>query len=361
MSAPMPTREEVMNLLPINHFSFSSMKTFMEDMNHFYKWYILWERDDIPVSPSYVIGSWVHLAIELLRDRWKQVFNDKRDDLKKMHKEDPEKAKKFWSTQWKMIAKEHWLENEMLVSMEVHVEDAEKKWVMEWWKTWDREKVVNDAKSARNWYLDCLPLYRPIHTEVEDIFDFFDADWNEMPLPVKAKIDLIAETIDWLLAVVDHKTVSPWYETPQWAIDPKFDLQSWTYYIGCYSVEWRKPDIMIFDQIYKKEMKPWTGLRQKDLRDLCTKNTIERGKYDKNTDLVKKLVDAWVLEAPKQVLPYVIDFTKTPRPINMFLKTYRTCVVLLYYMVKHDLPRICNPFKMFWAEQTYKDRMNITE
>jgi hypothetical protein len=51
----LPAKETIAQALPVSHLSFSSMKTYCQDQQAFYRGYILGERDDFETKPSFVI------------------------------------------------------------------------------------------------------------------------------------------------------------------------------------------------------------------------------------------------------------------------------------------------------------------
>lgn len=52
-----------------------------------------------------------------------------------------------------------------------------------------------------------------------------------MPVPLKVKIDMIAEDEEGNIVIVDHKTTSSGYEKEATDIAPDFDLQAGAYFI----------------------------------------------------------------------------------------------------------------------------------
>jgi len=75
-------------------------------------------------------------------------------------------------------------------------------------------------------YVEKPPQYKPLYIEAEDIVDFSDFEGEEMSIPLKVKIDMIAEDDQGDLIIVDHKTTSAGYEKEESDTAPAFDLQA---------------------------------------------------------------------------------------------------------------------------------------
>lgn len=196
-------------------------------------------------------------------------------------------------------------------------------------------------------YLDNPPKYKPLFTEIDDKVEFTDFDGTEMPLPLKVKIDMIAEDENGDVIIIDHKTTSAGYEKQPDAIAPDFDLQAGAYFIGCMSITGKQPKKMIFDQIFKGKPNVFKGLLQKDLRELCDKHGITWEKKHKNDDLKKMLLEADVMEKPETILRYEINFEENLQAVKAFIQLYKYIVLDVYQKQLNDLPYIVNPFKQF--------------
>lgn len=328
----LPAKQQIIEALPVSHLSYSSIKSYCQDQQSFYKGYILGQRDDFETKPSFVIWSAVHAGIE-----------------------------HYWIHQWYLNA---WhdvpqMTNEDFISVAITQANhafnvAEKNWTMVWWVTQDREWSLETIKETLESYLSNPPKYKPLYTEIDDIVEFTDFSWEDMPVPIKTKIDMIAEDEEGNIVIVDHKTTSAGYEKEATDTAPDFDLQAGAYFIGCMSITWKQPKRMIFDQIVKGKPNVFKGLLQKDLRELCDKYGVPYEKYTKNEELKEKLLQAKVMPMPETILKYEIDFTKNMEPVKAFIYLYKQVVLDLYYKSINKNPFIVNPFKQFWADVGYK-------
>jgi hypothetical protein len=52
---------------------------------------------------------------------------------------------------------------------------------------------MNTIKETLEAYLNKPPKYKPLYTEIDDIVAFTDFEGVDMPVPLKVKIDMIAE------------------------------------------------------------------------------------------------------------------------------------------------------------------------
>lgn len=336
----LPAKETIAQALPVSHLSFSSIKTYCQDQQAFYRGYILWERDDFETKPSFVIWSAVHAWIEFYWEHQKH--------LNEWHDVPPMTENDFIV---------------MAIGQANHAFDvAEKKWTMVWWVTQDRPWSIETIKETLESYFANPPKYKPLYTEIDDVIEFTDFSAEDMPVPLKVKIDMIAEDEEGNIVIVDHKTTSAGYEKEASETAPDFDLQAGAYFIGCMSITWKQPKKMIFDQILKWKQNVFKGLLQKDLRELCDKHSIPYEKFTKNEELKQKLLDAKVMPTPEVILKYEIDFTKNMEPVKAFIHLYKQVVLDLYYKTINQSPFIVNPFKQFWSEMGYKkflEQMNL--
>lgn len=328
----LPAQQELTEVLPISHVSYSSIKSYCQDQQSFYKGYILGQRDEIEVKPSYVIGTAVHAGIE---SYW-------------IH----QKAINSWGEITPMTNSDFII---LAQGQADHmIRKAEADWNMVRWVTQNRETVMSTIKETLEAYLNKPPKYKPLYTEIDDIVAFTDFEGVDMPVPLKVKIDMIAEDEEWNLIIVDHKTTSSGFEKEDSDIAPDFDLQAWAYFIGCMSITGKQPKKIIFDQITKGKPNPFKGMLQKDLRELCDKHSIPYEKYTKNEELKEKILEAWVLEMPDIIQKYEIDFSTNMQPIQAFIYLYKQIILDLYIKTLYQVPFIINPFKQFWWDIGYK-------
>ncbi len=331
----LPDKQTLIKALPVEHLSYSSIKSYCQDQQSFYKGYILKQRDEIEVKPSYVIGSAVHAWIENYREHQKQLLAGA--DVAPMTTDD-----------FLALAVAH---GEQMITK------AEKDGNMVRWVTQNKETTITTIKETLEAYLQKPPQYKPLFTEVDDLISFTDFEGIDMPIPLKVKMDMVAEDIDGNVIIVDHKTTSSGYEKENGDIAPDFDLQAGAYYIGCMSITGKQPTKIIFDQISKGKPNPFKGMYQKDLRELCDKHSIPYEKYTKNDELKEKILQAWVLEIPDVIEKYVIDFTTNMQPVKAFIELYKSVIFDLYIKSTYQAPFIVNPFKQFGGDLTYKYRL----
>jgi len=80
-------------------------------------------------------------------------------------------------------------------------------------------------------YFSNPPKYKPLYTDIDDVIEFTDFSAEDMPVPLKVKIDMIAEDEEGNIVIVDHKTTSAGYEKEATDTAPDFDLQAGAYFI----------------------------------------------------------------------------------------------------------------------------------
>lgn len=328
----LPDKQTIINALPVEHLSYSSIKSYCQDQHSFYKGYILKQRDEIEVKPSYVIGTAVHAGIEAYRQHHKQL--NAGEEVTPM-------------TQSDFITFALWQGDQM-------IRKAEKDGNMVRWVTQNKESCMVAITETLEAYLNNPPQYKPLFTEIDDLISFTDFEGIDMPLPLKVKIDMIAEDMEGNLIIVDHKTTSSGFEKEASDTAPDFDLQAGAYYIGCMSITGKAPSKMIFDQITKGKPNPFKGMYQKDLREMCDKHNIPYEKYTKNEELKEKIMQAWLIETPDIIQKYEIDFTTNLQPVKAFIQLYKQVVGDLYIKSLYQSDFIINPFKQFWWDITYK-------
>lgn len=350
------SNDQILETVWIKHLSYSSMKCYMEDLAEFKKWYIDWNRDEKKTNPSLIIGSAVHFGIEALWRQVKETITEERWlHLKDLNKKDPSSAREYWNWYLIDIVKEHKLDIEVEKFVREAVKTAEKEWNMRFWKTQDLDSSIFEAILSFKWYVVEAPFYFPIMIEGTEKFEFYDENDNQMPIPIKTKIDLICKNIDDEICVVDHKTVSKWYEKNVNDYYPDFDIQAWTYYLGCFSALGEQPKKIIFDQIFKGKLSDFqTYIKKDELIAMCEKWGVEYDPKDTMDKLKDKLLASWVVKPAQRLLPYVIDIEKDQRPIDVFYKVYECIVIDLYYKQLFNIPFLVNPFKAFGWQEIYK-------
>lgn len=75
------------------------------------------------------------------------------------------------------------------------IEEAKNRFI-EYGKTGSKEKSIQELINGIANYLENEPNIRPLHSEESAMVEFCDFEGQEMPLPIKGKPDLIAESLD---------------------------------------------------------------------------------------------------------------------------------------------------------------------
>lgn len=153
----------------IDYWSYSSMSALLSNPLNFKKKYILKVYDD-PMSPSGVVGTACHKVAEAYFGNGK-------------------------STDEAIQVGYDYIDS---------VSDKE----IDYGKTGSREKILNEFKQAIGFFFEELPVFHEIlGVEVSITTEITTVDGNVLPLPAKAKIDLIArnklgevEVVDWKFA-----------------------------------------------------------------------------------------------------------------------------------------------------------------
>lgn len=323
------TKEELKEHIPLGHLSYSSIKQYLEDQQTFRDWYVLNLWDDIETGVAYVVGEAVHKWIEIY---WSMIKNG----------ETITPATKDIVIQ------------DAIKFAEAKVADAEKNEKMVWGKNWTMADIVEAVNTVLTEYMAKPPVMDPLYIEYSDVFTFSDLEGVEMPFPIKVKIDWIGRDKNGDLIIVDHKTVKVGTQIQQdEPCPPWFHLQAAIYYLGCIRATGEAPKRIEFHQIPKGVPNPASGLYQADLRRMCEESGLGWEKYEKNGDLVDKLIKNNVLKAPEYITPYVIDYTQDTSSIQAFIEIYKAVVMDIYIKAKYELPFLPNPFKQFGGDKVY--------
>ena len=150
----------------IDYWSYSSMSALLSNPLNFKKKYILKVYDD-PMSPSGVVGTACHKVAEAYFGNGKST-------------------------------------DEAIQVGYDYIDSVSEKEI-DYGKTGSREKILNEFKQAIGFFFEELPVFHEIlGVEVSITTEITTVDGNVLPLPAKAKIDLIArnklteiEVIDW--------------------------------------------------------------------------------------------------------------------------------------------------------------------
>lgn len=201
--------------------------------------------------------------------------------------------------------------------------------------------------------------YTPLYAELEQLVTMNDGD-TTIPVPLKVIIDRIDEVWEDI-EVIDYKTVSKFsdLESVKW----DYELQAGSNYYAVSAVI-RPPKRIRFIEILKEEWKyrlpsdPNRRLLQADLRQLLDENGIPWEKFDKNADLERKLIDAWILEKEPSVQEYVIDFTESPHILDMFQTFFKIVITRIAISEMFSIPSLPNISDQFTGGESYLDFVN---
>ena len=196
-----------MTQAPIPHWSFSSLKLFLNDPFAFREQYILGKWDDLK-GPSLVVGSAVHKALEMF------------------YKGEPIPV--AIGEGQKYIAS---------------VPDAQ----IDYGKTGSRENIIKDYTQALNFYFEERPKIGEVLGVEQSIVTPIDFEGVEQPIPIKAKIDLITRDLQGRLVIRDHKTCTSFTDTAEES--PERILQAVFYRLAVARQYGEEPYAMVFDEI----------------------------------------------------------------------------------------------------------------
>jgi len=397
------------DVLPIKHISVSAIREFLTNQQSFYKKYIRLEFDN-STAPSLLIGKAVHSALEkywtilkedgelldceTVKNIWLSSLIILVSEAQKMwlidfaNKEAIKIAQKINTSEaFALMTPEElkttpeFKKDQIKAEYEIKViketilkkvndfemlQEAENKYI-KWGKTWSLEDCEDKVCLAIQNYFDNLPNYTPLYIEYKETIDFIDMEGQEMPLPIKWVIDLIAEDENGDIVIVDHKIVSGFSDPEE--DSAAFEMQAGAYFFIAQAITWKIPKKMIFDEVLKADAKlvlitdPTRKLLQADLRALCDENNIERGKYDKNIDLQEKLLNAGILEYTPTRQPFVVDYTEKPEVIDAFLNIYKAVINILSIQALYDIPLsfLPNPFDQLTGKDSWKDYKETME
>lgn len=210
------------NILPISHWSYSSMMLFLKNRLQFKKQYIL-NIFDYKTSPAALVGQACHAAVA-----------------------------EFWKNQKLSMDK---ITEAGLKIINHTVDDK-----IDWGKTGSREDIIKDFMSALNFYFQELPVYGEVLGVEKSITQFINVDGQEMAIPAKVKTDLIARDNSGKIVIIDHKFVSRYTDPDK--DKPEFVLQSM---FNKYNVEaefGEKVERMIYNEVKISKNKDGTPQSQ---------------------------------------------------------------------------------------------------
>ena len=204
--------------------------------------------------------------------------------------------------------------------------ETAKSQFIEYGKTGSKEKAEKELVTWIINYLNCeIPGLRPIVTELSEVTEFQDFNWNDMPIPLKGKPDMLAVIGDDDI-IVDYKLVSQFWER-----NGAYEIQASNYYFLAQRILWRKPKKMLFIETLKKEVNPASWLLKPQLIAMCEEHGITVDKKDTVAILVEKLLAKEVLEIPSAINIIEIDFEEDPGLIQAFIEIYKEILNRSYY------------------------------
>ncbi len=212
--------EEQIANFPVQHFSQSSIKCYMEDRQIFFKRYIRYEFD-ISTGPALIEGSTVHKILEMFYS----------------HLHDNFKAKDFDWDKAIEVSIDECLDEETLARVD-------------WGKTGSYEASVKKINNIIGFYKDELPEVGKVLSVEERLFCMFDdLEGNTMPIPLKGFTDLIWEDENGDIVIEDHKTAARLKQEGD--IDVGFEIQAAVLWFLVRDKYGKNPKKMIFRQIKK--------------------------------------------------------------------------------------------------------------
>jgi len=383
------------DLLPIRHVSYSCIRQWSADQQLFFKWYIRHDFNDEKGLAQLIWVSchaWVEEAIntgmyipEAMFSIAQQKFFDEvvgaihngynkwREGTKipdfvipTLTEEEMMIGKKVSiytvldEIEKLLNDKKELAENYGLTKKEIDEIDVEKGLesrfrYVEWLK---KENVVEDAESRIDKgicnFIDNKDDLSIIAAEM-DIFTFFkDEEGNDMPLPLKAKIDVAALDEDWESIVgIDHKFKEK-LSSEEDTIFPAYEMQAGFYKIALEAELGRPVKRFIFN-----EVKTWEAtapkLLQAELNALMDANWLEYDRYMTNAIKTDMLVKMWILKMGKTCKKIVIDFEQKKYIHPMCLEIYKRFLNQLNLLYVNDSKFLPNLSDFFWGTESYLD------
>lgn len=118
---------------------------------------------------------------------------------------------------------------------------------------------------------------------------------------------------------------------------------------------------MRFVEILKDEAKyilphdPDRRLLQKDLRELCDEYGLGWEKFEKNIDLINKLIFAKILIKEPSVREYVIDFEENSHIVPIFETFVRVTLTNVALASLYNIPFLPNIGDFFSGAESYRE------
>lgn len=240
-------------------------------------------------------------------------------------------------------------------------------------KTGSLEKEIDHVKTSLTNYMshhaELVKLERDhviYGTEVSHTCQITDPFTGELlPLPVKGKIDLIAETMHGK-GLLDYKTVAKYSDDS--APNPQYELQAGIYYFVYFALTGQYPDVAVFEEVPKKApgvfypADPGSNLYQADLDRILAEHGIDPGvelgkvtKFVKNDEKKEILAARGILVKEPPVKQVVYRYSERPDILRNFLEIYRRAVNELYFMTNTGIKALPNPYDMMSGQESWEE------
>ena len=384
---PEIAKEAIKNgVLPVTRISVSAMKDFISNPRIFFKKYIMLNFD-IETSGAMLVGSAVHKALEELKKTeietgeilsleevqnigliaFRRFVNEYRIKAiaKRLERDDVEVVvPEFYGdmTDEEVLdeltkIEKKFFENKPEIANEPFEDD-----LIKWGATTPREKCEEQVLLAIKNFLEfdekIVGIYSSIETEKTLEAAIEDEDGTPL-LPLKGVVDRIDE-VDGKIEIVDYKVVSKFSDANE--VKGNYELQAGAYFLLIsHFYAGRKISKMRFIEILKSEPRfilphdPDRRLLQKDLREICDEHNLGWEKYEKNSELIDKLVFAKILVEEPCVREYIIDFEENPHIVPTFETMIRVILTQLALSAMYDIPFLPNISDFFSGAESYKD------
>ena len=426
MTYSIETQRELLQPSWIEYLSYSSMKELRNNELLFFKKYINYEFDN-NIRLSTIIGKCCHHALELFYtdiEENKALYHSDFDFLfEKVSKfakdyafeeylQKYQKPPHFWNSQAmisfggyddlrKQVDEYKALLDEVKGIDDTSLFDDKKKEVKDmetaikktiekhkkkdekldnfinWWKEWSIEKIMTGIEwGLKNWFSQVYPKiidWKLIGTEYNRTLPVTDMEWKELVLPLKVIIDVLFETPEGDIVIVDWKFKSQ-LKSDEYEFSPEYDMQWSTYFYGVVAWLDQVPTKALFIEVKPSQQKaPY--FKQPELRDMCDENGIDRatgnnGKYMTNDMMTAELIAQGVLELAPIVNEYTVDFQKRHYVLDMWQVFYnQTIKRLMELLVENDefVPNIFDgnfggwviAYQEWMQEYTQKDVIKV--
>lgn len=218
------TNEQIANF-PVEHFSPSSIRKYLENPHGFFKNYVRFEYDQ-KQSPALKEGDCIHRVL-------RKFYESKNGDGTNIPK----------VFDWEAAADE--------LIEELFSPDEVKK--IDFGKTGSLDKSLTTIRTALGFYFADLPrIEHVVSVEERFLSDFEDLENNPMPIPLKGFTDLVTlEGDDYVIR--DHKFVSFFVDPAEPAERAKYEMQSAPYFFLVRKRYGKNPTKMIFDEVKKSK------------------------------------------------------------------------------------------------------------